>query len=64
MGKFKKIAFIAYPTKRPAGKLPLHGGGDKKTSVQQLARFDVARMRILFTLPLGESDAVAAGEGQ
>ena len=43
LGKFKKIAFIAYPSKRPAGKLPLlislHGGGGKKMSVQQqLAR--------------------------
>jgi predicted peptidase len=43
LGKLKPIAFLAYPVKRPAGKLPLlislHGGGGKEMSVpDQLAR--------------------------
>lgn len=43
LGALKKIAFLAYPVKRPVGKLPLlislHGGGGKKMTVsQQLAR--------------------------
>lgn len=42
-GKLKKIAFMAYPTNRPKGKLPLlislHGAGGRKMSLQeQLAR--------------------------
>lgn len=42
-GKLKKIAFMAYPVKKPAGKLPLlislHGAGGKKMSLaRQLAR--------------------------
>ena len=43
LGKLKKIAFLASPVKKPAGKLPLlislHGGGGRKMSLeQQLAR--------------------------
>jgi len=43
LGKLKKIAFLASPVKKPAGKLPLlislHGaGGRKMTLEQQLAR--------------------------
>ncbi len=43
LGKFKKIAFLASPKKRPVGKLPLlvslHGGGGRTMSVEkQLTR--------------------------
>ncbi|NJB35096.1 prolyl oligopeptidase family serine peptidase [Croceivirga sp. JEA036] len=43
LGKLKKIAFLAFPVKKPGGKLPLlislHGGGGKEMSLQQqLAR--------------------------
>lgn len=43
LGKLKKVAFLASPVKKPAGKLPLlislHGGGGKAMSLQQqLAR--------------------------
>ena len=43
LGKLKKIAFLAIPVKKPAGKLPLvislHGGGGRRMSLeQQLAR--------------------------
>ncbi|TKD63377.1 prolyl oligopeptidase family serine peptidase [Flavobacterium sp. ASW18X] len=43
LGKLKKVAFLASPVKKPAGKLPLlislHGGGGKEMSLQQqLAR--------------------------
>jgi len=43
LGKLKKVAFIAYPVKKPTGKLPLlialHGAGGRKMSLeQQLAR--------------------------
>lgn len=39
LGKLKKIAFMAYPVNRPAGKLPLlitlHGGGGRNMSLQK-----------------------------
>ena len=39
LGKLKKIAFMASPVEKTAGKLPLlislHGGGGKKMSVEQ-----------------------------
>ncbi len=43
LGKLKKVAFMASPVKRPAGKLPLlialHGGGGRTMSLErQLAR--------------------------
>jgi predicted peptidase len=43
LGKLKKIAFLAFPAKKPTGKLPLlislHGGGGKEMSIEkQLAR--------------------------
>ena len=43
LGKMKKIAFLASPVKKPAGKLPLlislHGAGGRKMSLEeQLAR--------------------------
>lgn len=43
LGKLKKVAFLASPVKKPAGKLPLlislHGGGGKEMSLErQLAR--------------------------
>lgn len=43
LGKLKRVAFMAFPVKKPTGKLPLlislHGGGGKEMSLeQQLAR--------------------------
>ncbi len=43
LGNLKEIAFVAYPAKKPKGKMPLlislHGAGGKKLTVeQQLAR--------------------------
>ena len=43
LGSLKAIAFVAYPVKRPSGKMPLlislHGGGGKAKSVtEQLTR--------------------------
>lgn len=43
LGEMKRIAFMAFPEKRPTGKLPLlislHGGGGRKMSLQkQLVR--------------------------
>ena len=43
LGKLKKIAFLAFPVKKPTGKLPLlislHGAGGREMSLeQQLAR--------------------------
>jgi predicted peptidase len=48
LGTLKKIAFLAFPVKKPTGKLPLlislHGGGGTKMSLeQQLARSSEAK---------------------
>ncbi|MCP4784677.1 MAG: prolyl oligopeptidase family serine peptidase [Fuerstiella sp.] len=61
LGKMKEIAFMAYPEKKPKGKLPLlislHGGGGRNMSLpEQLARS--ADVKGLGLAELAEKDLI------